>query len=295
MERLRMEDGSSLREAPPVRSDKRLIEVCLMQPLDLIKTRLQLGGATQYKGVYDCFVKIVRKEGLLGFYKGILPPILAETPKRATKFFTFEQYRLIFDREGVSQTVAVSLAGALSGCTEALVVTPFEVVKVRLQAQADIAIKEQKSAATVAREIARAEGYGTTGIYRGLTATLARHGIWNLVYFGGYHNMKWIVPEKKTDPTGNLFGRLGLGFCVGSLASAANIPFDVAKSRIQGPQPNDVRIYTGCLQTVKLVYQQEGFRALYKGLVPKIMRLGPGGGIMLVAYENVYEWLKKNT
>jgi solute carrier family 25 2-oxodicarboxylate transporter 21 len=29
-------------------------------------------------------------------YKGILPPILAETPKRATKFFTFEQYKKLF-------------------------------------------------------------------------------------------------------------------------------------------------------------------------------------------------------
>lgn len=29
----------------------------------------------------------------LSFYKGILPPILAETPKRATKFFCFEQYK----------------------------------------------------------------------------------------------------------------------------------------------------------------------------------------------------------
>lgn len=32
----------------------------------------------------------------LSFYKGILPPILAETPKRATKFFTFEQYKRVF-------------------------------------------------------------------------------------------------------------------------------------------------------------------------------------------------------
>ena len=33
------------------------------------------------------------------------------------------------------------------------------------------------------------------------------------------------------------------------------------------------------------------FAALYKGLVPKIMRLGPGGAIMLLVYENVYEYL----
>ena len=37
--------------------------------------------------------------------------------------------------------------------------------------------------------------------------------------------------------------------------------------------------------------REEGWRALYKGLVPKIMRLGPGGAIMLLVYENVLEYL----
>lgn len=44
----------------------------------------------------------------------------------------------------------------------------------------------------------------------------------------------------------------------------------------------------GAIQTV---YKEEGFRALYKGLTPKVMRLGPGGAIMLVVYDYVYEIL----
>lgn len=46
-----------------------------------------------YNGVFDCFSKIARHEGVLAVYKGIIPPILAETPKRATKFVCFEQYK----------------------------------------------------------------------------------------------------------------------------------------------------------------------------------------------------------
>lgn len=60
-----------------------------MQPLDLVKTRLQLqrtGAAkTPYVGVIDCFRTMYINEGLFSFYKGIVPPILAETPKRAVK------------------------------------------------------------------------------------------------------------------------------------------------------------------------------------------------------------------
>lgn len=67
------------------------VEVCIMHPLDLVKTRLQIqtkvgfGGGVHYDGVFDCFRKMYQQEGLRSYYKGILPPILAETPKRAVK------------------------------------------------------------------------------------------------------------------------------------------------------------------------------------------------------------------
>lgn len=35
------------------------------------------------------------------------------------------------------------------------------------------------------------------------------------------------------------------------------------------------------------VVQTEGPTALYKGMVPKLLRIGPGGGILLLAYEAV--------
>ena len=75
----------------------------IMHPLDLIKTRFQLQNNTisssqsqHYSGVRDCARKMYQQEGLLSFWKGILPPILVETPKRAWKFFTFEQFQKIF-------------------------------------------------------------------------------------------------------------------------------------------------------------------------------------------------------
>lgn len=51
-----------------------------------------------YNGVFDCFAKIAKQEGILAVYKGIIPPILAETPKRATKFVCFEQYKNVLQK-----------------------------------------------------------------------------------------------------------------------------------------------------------------------------------------------------
>lgn len=80
------------------------VEICLMHPLDIAKTRLQMqsstavaaGGGTNYKGVLDCFGKMYRHEGVFSYWKGILPPILVETPKTAVRFFTFEQSKKYF-------------------------------------------------------------------------------------------------------------------------------------------------------------------------------------------------------
>lgn len=45
----------------------------------------------------------------------------------------------------------------------------------------------------------------------------------------------------------------------GTLASCINIPFDVAKSRIQGPQPVSGQIkYKSAVGSIIIVYKEEG-------------------------------------
>ncbi|XP_047396266.1 mitochondrial 2-oxodicarboxylate carrier isoform X5 [Sciurus carolinensis] len=238
-----------------------LVEICLMHPLDVVKTRFQIQryatDPNSYKSLGDSFRMIFRTEGLFGFYKGILPPILAETPKRAVKFFTFEQYKKLLGY--------VSLSPAL-----------------------------QPSTLGYARQIIKKEGLGLQGLNKGFTATLGRHGVFNMVYFGFYYNVKNIIPVSK-DPNLEFLRKFGIGLLSGTIASVINIPFDVAKSRIQGPQPVPGEIkYRTCFKTMTTVYREEGILALYKGLLPKIMRLGPGGAVMLLVYEYTYSWLQEN-
>ncbi|XP_064279992.1 mitochondrial 2-oxodicarboxylate carrier isoform X2 [Passer domesticus] len=252
-----------------------LVEICLMHPLDVVKTRFQIQRGktdpTSYKSLGDCFRTIFQREGFLGFYKGILPPVLAETPKRAVKAF--------------------AIAGLGSGLTEAVVVNPFEVVKVTLQTNQN-SFTEQPSSFVQAQQIIKTGGLGSQGLNKGLTATLGRHGVFNMVYFGFYFNVKNILPVNK-DPNLEFLRKFGIGLVSGTIASIINIPFDVAKSRIQGPQPVPGEIkYRTCFKTMATVYKEEGFLALYKGLLPKIMRLGPGGAVMLLVYEYVYAWLQ---
>jgi solute carrier family 25 2-oxodicarboxylate transporter 21 len=169
---------------------------------------------------------------------------------------------------------------------------------------------QRQTTASVAREIIRKHGLFGQGLYWGFSATLYRHGVWNMFYFGIYHNIKHLAPDEKLNPVGNIAARLFLGFCAGTIASIANIPFDVAKSRIQCkfnllfklhfnclalPPTDPKQRYRGTWQAIQLIRKEEGVAALYRGLVPKVMRLGPGGGIMLLVFDKVYEWLKLHT
>lgn len=274
-----------------------LVEICLMHPLDVVKTRFQVqrnvADPHSYRSLGDSFRVIFRTEGLFGFYKGIIPPILAETPKRAVKFSTFELYKKFLGYMSLSPGLTFPIAGLGSGLTEAVVVNPFEVVKVGLQVNRNM-FTEQPSTFAYARQIIKKEGLGLQGLNKGFTATLGRHGIFNMVYFGFYHNVKNNIPSSK-DPTLEFLRKFGIGFVSGTVGSVFNIPFDVAKSRIQGPQPVPGEIkYRSCFKTMELVYREEGILALYKGLLPKVMRLGPGGGVMLLVYEHTYAWLQEN-
>ena len=79
--------------------------------------------------------------------------------------------------------------------TEAILVNPFEVVKVKMQSNRAHQTEAPKTF-PVAREIIKADGYfgrkgGNGGLLnKGITATMGRNGVFNMVYFGFYHSVK---------------------------------------------------------------------------------------------------------
>ena len=45
-------------------------------PLELIRTRLAVCPPGTYRGISDCFARIVREEGWLAFYRGLTPSLV---------------------------------------------------------------------------------------------------------------------------------------------------------------------------------------------------------------------------
>ncbi|ELR17214.1 mitochondrial 2oxodicarboxylate carrier 1, putative [Acanthamoeba castellanii str. Neff] len=260
-----------------------LCEVLCMYPLDVVKTRFQLQTAAEarYSSVLGTFRDIIKTEGFSKLYRGIASPIMAEAPKRAMKFSMNEQYKKLFtNASGQLSGPGHVAAGGCAGMTEALVNCPFELVKVRMQARSNAGL--YKNTWHAARSVIQTEGALT--LYRGFGSMLWRNGVWNGAYFGIIQQVKRLLPVWSSE-RGQLATNFTAGTISGLIATMLNTPFDVVKSRIQNTLPGQPRRYTYTLPALATVAREEGFAALYKGFVPKVLRLAPGGGIMLVAFD----------
>ncbi|KAK8780075.1 mitochondrial 2-oxodicarboxylate carrier-like [Amblyomma americanum] len=269
------------------------IEVCVNHPLDVVKTRLQMQSAddpNRYKSIADCFRRMTKAEGFLSIYKGIVPVLVVETPKMALRFMVYEQTKRVLSPH-MPLLPNNLISGFLAGAIEGVAVNPFEVVKVRLQTDRTL-VTAQPSAYSLARQIHRTHGFGRNGLSLGLTSNLFRHGVFVMFYFAIYGKLKEVSPEFKNRRHQDVY-KVGTGLFSGCVATCFNIPWDVVKSRIQGlqPVPGETK-YKTCWQSFKLVVREEGFLALYKGLAPKMLRLGTGHGLIIVLYEHIVEVLE---
>jgi len=59
-------------------------------PFDVVKTRMQGTRAVEYKNTLDCFKQIMAKEGIGGFYAGLIPRLGRVVPGQGIIFMSFE-------------------------------------------------------------------------------------------------------------------------------------------------------------------------------------------------------------
>lgn len=140
------------------------------------------------------------------------------------------------------------------------------------------------------RKILKEEGPLT--FFKGLEATIWRHGTWNGGYFGVIHGVRELLPKAESKQ-GELMVNFTAGAIGGTVGTAINTPFDVVKTRIQNTTTGPPK-YNWALPALQTVIKEEGYAALYKGFVPKVLRLGPGGGILLVVFDTVSTFFRKN-
>ncbi|GBG25443.1 Mitochondrial 2-oxodicarboxylate carrier 2 [Hondaea fermentalgiana] len=264
-------------------------EILVMYPTDVLKTRAQL--ATTSSSMLTVGRQIMEKQGIAGFYRGIIPPVLGEAPKRAWKFAANDFFKEQFQSrhpEGKLTSQAAAAAGALAGMSEAVVNCPVETVKVAMQSPDNVG--RFNSTLECFMGILREEG--PLKLYKGFEPQVIRNGLWNGAYFGtvglvGNH-FKVADDAPKSEKLFNKFCAGVVGSCVGT---TLNTPFDVIKSRMQNQitRPGVPDKYRNSFQSLALIVNEEGVSAAWRGLGARLLRLGPGGGIMIVMYSAIMD------
>lgn len=263
-----------------------VVEACCLQPIDVIKTRLQLDTIGTYRGIIHCGATVSRTEGVRALWKGLTPFATHLTLKYTLRMGSNAVFQSAFkdSKTGKISNQGRLMAGFGAGVLEALaIVTPFEVVKIRLQQQRGLSpeLLKYKGPIHCARMIIREEGL--FGLWAGAAPTVMRNGTNQAAMFTA-KNAFDVLLWKKHEGDGKVlqpWQSMISGFLAGTAGPVCTGPFDVVKTRLMAQSRGGGELkYKGMVHAIRTIYAEEGLLALWKGLLPRLMRIPPGQAIM---------------
>ncbi|XP_037357353.1 solute carrier family 25 member 34 [Talpa occidentalis] len=255
-------------------------------PLEVVKTRLQLQGELQapgtypqpYRGFVASVAAVARADGLCGLQKGLAAGLLYQGVMNGVRFYC---YSLACQTGLTQQPGGTLVAGAVAGALGAFVGSPAYLVKTQLQAQtvAAMAVGHQhhhQSILGALETIWRQQGLA--GLWRGVGGAVPRVMVGSAAQLATFASAKAWVQERQWLPEDSWLVALAGGMISSIAVVAVMTPFDVISTRLYN-QPVDGagrgQLYQGLADCLVKIWRQEGPQALYKGLGPAYLRLGP--------------------
>ncbi|KAF0691773.1 Aste57867_17044 [Aphanomyces stellatus] len=276
-------------------------------PFDTVKVRLQMNCASaSFKGPMDCVMQTIRKEGFFGLYKGMVSPMTTVPLVNAVVFSAYENaksyllMRRLNDPSGVLTNHEAMMAGAWAGFVNSFVVTPVELVKCHLQAQGEaihMAKDEIRFNGTLdcVKKVIQIDG--VRGLWRGHVATMVREVPSYVGQFGTYELLQRVFGQYMDGDDGNTSPATILlaGGFAGCVCWTVSYPQDVIKSRLQLQPLGQPSIFLpskvipdgGFLACARSIVAAEGWKGLWRGYSPCLLRAFPSNAAGFATYEMV--------
>ena len=105
------------------------------------------------------------------------------------------------------------------------------------------------------------------------------------IYFPTYNHLKRDYFGESPTKSLGVLQMLTAGAVAGMPAAYLTTPFDVIKTRLQVEARKGEAQYLSLRHAAKTIWQQEGFKAFFKGGPARIMRSSPQFGFTLAGYE----------
>jgi solute carrier family 25 carnitine/acylcarnitine transporter 20/29 len=257
-------------------------------PLDTVKVRLQDANTT-YNGPLQCISRMLREEGMNGFYKGVTAPVVGCMLETAILFAVYGRItHCIRQMSGQCPTADLTvlqygMSGCVAGVAVSSVLIPIELVKCKIQVQ-DTLPPQQRIYHGVwhcARKTLIQEGI--RGLYRGGSPTIAREAAGGACWYASYEWMKYTLCGDGTYSCDLPVHKVALaGGVAGFCDWTAFFPADVVATRIRvDPSYAKHTLWQG----LRDVYKEGGVKALYSGWSITVLRAVPAHALLFVTYE----------
>mmetsp|Transcript_14676 Transcript_14676/g.41280 ORF Transcript_14676/g.41280 Transcript_14676/m.41280 type:complete len:297 (+) Transcript_14676:124-1014(+) len=274
-----------------------MIATCVIQPIDMVKVRLQLGATGSPIAVA---ANIIKQDGIGAMYKGLSAGLLRQatyTTGRLGFYNTLTDAALKYNKGENLPLAAKAGLGLTAGALGAIVGNPADLSLIRMQADGTLPPEQRRGYKNVFDaliKIVRDEGFG--GLFAGCGPTVARAMALNCGMLASndqfkemfVDNLGWKKAEQKTV--------VGSACLAGFVAASFSLPFDFVKTRIQKmqPLPDGSMPYKGSLDCAVKTLANEGPLTFYTGFPTYCIRIAPHVSLTLVFLDMIQKFQKKN-
>jgi len=246
----------------------------LFQPLDVVKTRIQINSSLTSNSSMTGEVRLViASQGISGLWNGFRASLYRTVPGVGLYFASMHFMRNSVC-EGNPSPIQSLLIGGTARTFAGTVMIPFTVVKTRMES----GTFQYRSVSSALRDIIKTDGI--RGLVRGLGPTLVRDVPFSGLYLAFYDILKSKTPSWLTSSSPEC-AHMMAGLCAGLLASIVTQPADVIKTRMQTSS------MAGLTNTTTCIYKEGGMMGFSKGLMPRMMRRTVMAALAWTVYERI--------
>ena len=134
-----------------------VVTVTFIHPIDVVKTRLQVGGQYKALGVGGTIKLVLKEEGVSSFWKGIGAAWMREASYTSLRLGLYDPIKKVMGVTPDSNFFWKFLAGSLAGGIGSCVGNPFDVLKTRMMATEGTTIPKMS---VVAKDLHAQQGLG---------------------------------------------------------------------------------------------------------------------------------------
>ena len=186
------------------------------------------------------------------------------------------------------------VCGTIAGWLQVIVGQPFDIIKVRIQAQSPINPK-YLGTLDCARQIYKNEGL--LSFYKGTLSPLVGVGACVSIQFGVNEACKRILKKLTNKENLSLFQLSSCGGIAGLANSIVSIPVEHVRIKLQIQGTQLIKKYTGSFDCLKKLFNDGGIKAVYHGgmstlpreLIAYFFYFGTYEGLMQYTAKNYYD------